>query len=203
MPKTIAKFRCKECGDIFTATSDEYTFCKCGKCGVKPDHYSTQYKNDNNSGYYFERLDNDYENKIINDVTYYFESDFYIMKGEILDLYNEVKILAKELKFFVYESFREDDKENQYLEHISFSKREYINQYYEQNEIDFSIYFDKNNFPDRFETEYKERLTNFRDFLIKLKNKEINLSDRNTLKADENISWSREQLELYDYSFKF
>jgi hypothetical protein len=126
MSKTIAKFECRECGDIFVATSENFTSCKCGKCCVQPSELSTSYKNDEGRGNYFKRLPNERAKNIINDITYYYENDFYIMTGEVLNLFNEVKALCEELDFHIYESFEKDEEGNEFLNYISYTKSESV-----------------------------------------------------------------------------
>lgn len=202
MPKTITKFECIKCGDIFTATSEEYTSCKCGKCCVQPSEISTSYQNDNDRGHYFKRLSNEWDKNIINDITYYYESDFYIMKGDVLDLFNEVKSLCKELDFHIYESFKKDEEGNEYLDYISYTKSEDISKYSNAcNAVEFTKRFEKG-YND--EEKFKNRLLKFKEILIGMKNNNIDLSNRKQMLSEElDLNWERKQLEEYDYTFYF
>lgn len=202
MSKTIAKFKCTECDHVFTATSEDYTSCKCGKCCIKPEYWSTSYKNDDGRGHYFKRLPNEWDNNIINDITYYYADDFYIMTGDILNLFTEVKELCKELDFHIYESFKNGEDGSEFLSYISYTKSEGISKYSnETNEIKLTIDFEGKN---RNEEKFKNRLLLFRDFLTNMKNNNINISDRKQMLSDKlDLQWERKQLEEYDYTFYF
>lgn len=212
MPKTIAKFKCKLCDDIFTATSNEYVSCKCGKCCVQPTDFSTSYKSDNGRGLNFIRLENEwvknelgkYVRSEINDITYYYENDFYIMTGDILNIFNEVKLLCEELDFSIYESFKEDEIGNKYLAYISYTNSEDINEYsHERNIIEFTKRFEKQ-YTDVNEEKFKNRLLEFKNFLINVKNNNINITDRKQMISDElNLDYDVKQLKEYDYTFYF
>lgn len=197
MPKTIANFQCKLCGDIFTATSDEFASCKCGMSEVKPSEISSEYKGE--KGVNFERLRDG------NDHTYYNENDIYIMNNEILELYNQVKQLCTELDFSIYESYKYDELGNEYLNYINFETFEFAQRNHRVNNeagntIKFKARLDKPFNEDNF----KVRLLEFKNFLLKIKNKEVDISNREQLVSDElDLEWDRRQLELYDYTFYF
>jgi hypothetical protein len=147
-------------------------------------------------------LINQWDQNIINDITYYYAEDFYIMKGEILNLFNEIKALCQELNFYIYEDFEKDKDGNEYLNYISYSKLENIKKYSNQcNEIEFTVNF-KNKFCD--EEGFKHRLICFKNFLIDVKNNNINIANRKQMTSDElNFEWERTQLQEYDYKFFF
>lgn len=197
MPKTVANFKCNKCGDVFTATSEEYTSCKCGLCRVQPTYYRTNYSNTDGKGIYFERLCDGHDH------TYYNQDEFYVMKGDILELFKEVECLCKELEFYLYYDYERDENNNEILGYIEFSKMDSIDEYYiEHNEIHFEKRFKNEYFSDEKEAEYKDRLIDFKRLLIKLKNKEIKFSDRNAI-SEEAKEWGREQITKYDYDFYF
>jgi hypothetical protein len=199
MPKTTANFKCNKCGDVFTATSENCTSCKCGLCEVQPSMCMTSYSSRDGKGAFFERLSDGHDN------TYYSQDEFYIMKENILDLFEEVVSLSKEVGFYQYYNHEIDEEGNELLKSIHFSKSDFVDKHYtEQNEINFSIHFDKENFKrDDHEIKLISRLTNFKTFLISLRNEEIKLSDRKFLKDYENLDWERTQVDAYDYNFYF
>lgn len=202
MSKTIAKYKCKECDDIFTATSEEYISCKCGKCCVKPTEISTSYKDDNGRGHNFTRLSNEWNKHIINDITYFYADDFYIMIGDILNLFNEIKSLCKDLDFDIYESFEKDEEGNEFLSYISYTRGESISRYSnESNEVEFTITFKGK---DCDEEKFKTRLLKFKDFLHNIKDGKVTVSNRKQMTSNElNLEWERTQLKEYDYTFYF
>ena len=196
MSKTVANFKCEVCGDIFTAYSDKYYTCKCGKSKVKPEYFSTSY--DPEVGYNCEWLRDG------KDHTYYDESEVLVFDRETAELYNKVKELSKLLDFSVYENYVQKETGTEMLNTIRISKNEYIPYSNDEvNNIKFNMhlggFFRKPNISD-----VKERLYNFLNFLIKIESEEVNLKDRKQLISDElNLEWDRKQLELYDYSFYF
>jgi hypothetical protein len=190
--KTVANFRCKECGDVFRAESGKFTKCKCGKCEVEPgDIGSTAYK----GSVCFERL------KDGEDHTYYDENDFYIMEGDALDLFNKTKLMCEELDFHIYESFKKGEDESEYLSYLNYTKSDLIN-HNEMNEIQFCVRFDK-----YFnEKDYISRLESFYNFLLYLKSNPELLTKRKELlkySDEKDVEWSREQVKDYDYKFYF
>lgn len=193
MTRTIANFKCKLCGDIFTATSKEYSSCQCGMSKVSPSEYQTAY--DNKLGWNCERLHDG------NDHTYYDENDLFIMTGEILELYADIKSLCNELDFYIYEDYETDEEDNEYLKYINISRSEFCDKHYtEQNEIEFKIQLDKPFNEDKF----RKRLLDFKEFLINVKDNNVSISNRKQLTSDKlNLEWQREQLKYYDYTFYF
>lgn len=191
--KTIANIRCKECGDIFTAVSGKWNKCKCGKTEVEPNELSTAYNP--KSGCNFERLHDG------NDITYYEEDDFYIMKDEVLVRFNLVKQLSEELDFHIYESFKNGENGRAYLSYLNYTKSDLIN-HNEMNEIQFCVRFDK-----YFnEEEYISRLESFYNFLLYLKDNPELLTKRKALldySDEKDVEWDRTQVKDYDYKFYF
>lgn len=192
MPKIICNFKCKLCGDIFTATSENFSHCKCGMSEVKPSRCSTTYNP--KKGWNCEVIIDE------NYLQYYFKSDFYIMTGEILDLFNQMKNLCKELEFNLYENFQYSENDEEFLEYISFTLDEDYN-YYENNRMKFEVWFSKEMNYNFNEVDFKNRLLTFIDVLNKLKTKEIKLSDRKKLLEIDELCWHRERLKKYDYEF--
>jgi hypothetical protein len=192
MPKTIAKFKCKICNDIFTAQSDKYYTCKCGMSEVRPEEISTYYQKD--KGIQFERL-------IGEDKTYYNEDDVYIMSGEILNLFNEMESLCQELDFHIYKSFEEDENDKKYLYYISYTKSDYLNSNSDEvNEFEFTQRFTKYT----NEKEFKIRLIKFINFLKQIKNGDIDICNRKLLISDSlELDYNSKQLKKYDYIFYF
>ncbi|SEU09560.1 hypothetical protein SAMN05443270_3106 [Lacrimispora sphenoides] len=190
--KTVANFRCKECDDIFWAESGKWTKCKCGKCEVEPlEMGSTAYRGKQ----CFERL------KDGEDHTYYDESDFYIMEGEVLDLFNKMKQMCEELDFHIYESFKKSEDGDEYLSYINYTNSDLIN-HNEMNEVQFCVRFDK-----YFNAgDYIGRLNSFYEFLLYLKNNPELLKKRKELldySYKNDVEWDRKQVKDYDYTFYF
>ena len=193
MPVTEAKFKCKVCNDIFDATSNEYASCKCGESVVLPSQYSTSYKGSAN----FERLEAN---------TYYFEEDFFILKGNLKDKYNRIVELSKSLNFHCWESTDKGKNGETYLSTISINRSESVSRYSsESNEV--TLYFRLNKeYSNPSEKELNMRFDKFIEFLHMVKNGEIELKDRSKLlnvAEEKDVYWSREQIEEYDYSFNF
>jgi len=87
MPKVVSQIECNNCGDKFTATtSEDFTYCKCGKCGVKPEVYGTTYKRESSF-------------KVLKSEVFYSDDDFNILDSESSDLWNKIKLLETEFKF--------------------------------------------------------------------------------------------------------
>jgi hypothetical protein len=160
---------------------------------VKPSEYSTEYNP--NKGWNCKRLCDG------NDRTYYDEKDLYIMTGDVLDLYNDVKHLCKELDFHMYESFEKDEYDNYYLRHINFDKFEFTPYSNDAgNKIEFSARLNK----PFDENMFRNRLQEFKEFLLKIKNNEVDLKNRKQLISDElDLTWDKKQLDIYDYNFYF
>lgn len=188
MSRTIAQIECKKCGDVFEATSDDYASCKCGLSAVKPDGFSASYKTDNGRGMNF---------KIVSNKTHYFESDFYIMKGEVLDSFNNIRKMCDELDFHLYDDYEYGENGEKYLSYISYTKSETSNKYTnEDNIIEFTIRFKHMD-----DESFIKRLNGFKDFLTSLKNDTIKISDRKELK--DKYEYDKSNLGHYDYTFYF
>lgn len=190
--RTVANFRCKECGDIFLAESGKYTKCKCGKSEVDPGEMgSTAYR----GSVCFERL------KDGEDHTYYDENDFYIMEGDVLDLFNKMKLMCEELDFHIYESFKKGEDGGEYLSYINYTNSDLIN-HNEMNEVQFCVRFDK-----YFnEEDYVGRVDSFYEFLLYLRDNPELLKKRKELldySDKNNVEWDRKQVKDYDYTFYF
>ena len=191
MPRTIAQIKCRECDDVFTATTEEYTSCKCGKnkVKVKVDQFSTQYKNTDGMGMYFDRLSSN---------TYYLESDFYIMQDDVLDLFNEVKVLCEELEFDIRDYYEYGENKEKYLRTIEFIYGQLIkSSSMEYNYIRFNV-----NYRNIDEDTLIERLIEFKQVLILLKNKEIDLSNREKMMEDYD-DYDEVDLGYSDCKFNF
>lgn len=185
--KTLANFRCKLCNDIFSATSDDFTTCKCGETRVRPERYSTSYSGKME----FERL------KDGQDLTYYSEDDFYIISTE---LYDEVKYLAKELDFHIYESIEKSADGKEFLNSVNISNM-VITDSKRFNSLEFNEQFEKSPYWSRWGGSPEERMKAFKEILIKIKNNEISLKNTDVLKSIDTLAWDAKQVKEYDYEF--
>lgn len=195
MPITIAKYKCNECDDIFEATSEGWSLCKCKKSEVKPSYFSTSYKRE--KGNCFTSL----ESK-----TYYFEDDFLILNDELKHLYLEARALAESLDFRVWERHDKAQDGSEFLNSISFLKGESNGEYgVEWNNIEMNIGLSKK-YDRPNQDEIKNRLELFIEFLNDMKDDKIKIKSRKVLLeySDKNdVHWHREQLKEYDYTFSF
>lgn len=194
MPLTEAKIKCLECEDVFTADSKDFTKCKCGKTEVRPDKYSTSYRD---HGVNFKTLESN---------TYYFEDDFLKLDKHLLSIYENIKTLAKELGFYINEMKERGKDGQEFLDVISISKDEFVSNYSSSmNKISFYCRLGKTYSTPKYET-VEKRLTRFLSFLEDLKNDNIKIKNRTKLlqyAEERNMNWSKEQVEEYDYNFSF
>jgi hypothetical protein len=191
LPKVIAKFKCKECQDIFEATSDNFSKCKCGKCSVKPWEYGTSYHRDNNSGKYFEEL----EKK-----TYRYQEEYHILEQDFMDIWNHIKEIKEERGYlshcsvYIYEGYDRSDDGNKFLARLTAEVSDV--KYGESTTLAFNAHLDYKHDNE----ELLDRLQRFYDLFIKIINKDVDINDRTKMK-DLSSEWDRTQCELYDYTF--
>lgn len=195
MPITIAKFKCNECEDVFEATSEEWFMCKCEKSEVKPSKFSTSYKRE--KGMCFTNIETN---------TYYFEEDFLIFDEKLERLYEDVKVLAESLGFKEWTYHEKGQDNTKFLSALSLSKGERIMDYSsEYNNIEIHIGMSRKYDRPSYE-DIASRLKQFKAYLHEMKAGKIELKDRRALlkySDDNDVYWSREQLEEYDYKFSF
>jgi hypothetical protein len=193
MPRTVANFKCNNCGDIFVAKSDKFYECACGQSRVRAKRYSTEY--DFDKGNHFQRMADG------NDHTYYDQNDIILLEGDLLSLYEKVKGLAEKLDFYIFENFEYDEDGRAYLESARFSKYGLLKNRYESNEVILSIRFEKEG-KENEEQEIRERLVLFVSFLEMFGEKGADISDRKSLlSTDFGLEWQRKPVGAWDYEF--
>ncbi|MEC0209682.1 hypothetical protein P4H70_12145 [Paenibacillus ehimensis] len=191
MSKVVAAFRCKECQDIFEANSEGFTECKCGKCCVKPNEYSTTYETINGKGNYFVR---------ISDQIYRFKEEYTELSEEFYELWNKLKQIKEEREYqfprlYIYERQDRSADGNVFMRSLSaeiFDANNYHELTYLKFKLDLRQKFEPNS--------ALIRLQKFYSIFNKVNSKEIDLNNRGKLKeiADD---WYREQCDLYNYTF--
>jgi hypothetical protein len=188
--KEVAKFKCKECGDVFEATSEEYVSCKCGKCCVKPSTYSTSYMSNEGRGLYFERL----ESK-----TYYDEKDYLNLTRKTQLMWNVIKKLKfNDCYLHFYEGIDHSVDGNKYLRELELRVNKYLSNNVETNTLKLRIDLRRNYTNDQV----FDRLKSFYEILKQVNKKEFDLSDVDLLKA-KSQDWERTQCDYYDHTFYF
>ena len=201
MPKVIGKYKCSNCQDEFIATSEEdYTYCKCGTCGVKPTNYhSTNYK----KGSYFKTL----EFQI-----FYSSEDFIILNNEILELWNQIKELGSQLKyplcFYKHEWYKENpNSEEKFIYDIEAEVYSYEHQ--EKNKLEIKIKLEKEytrykhcQTTEEVLFDIKKRMELFYKLLLKIKSGKLNIDNSKLLKRIS-PDWREKQQEIYDCMFEF
>lgn len=192
LPKVIAKFKCKECQDVFEATSDEFSKCKCGKCNVKPSDYITSYKNDGDSrGCYFEQI----ETKV-----YRFKEEYHELNQDFMDIWNKIKAIKEERKYappsiYIHEMMDKSDDGNRFLRNVSTELYD-VNKYGEYTKLRFDV----NLKCKHDDAALLERIEKFYDLFMKIINKEVDINNREEMKSLSS-NWNKEQCEMYDYTF--
>jgi len=191
LPRIVSSFKCKECDDIFEATSDDFSKCKCGKCCVKPSMYSTTYKNDNGKGCNFERL---------HDKIYRFKEEYTELSPEFYELWDKIKEVKENREFqsptmFIYD--RQDKSEDGDVFTSSLTAEIYTtNRYHESTSLKFSVDLTQKH----DSNEVFERLKKFYGILQNIINNELELNDRVAMKEVVD-DWHKRQIEAYDYDF--
>ncbi|MFL1672600.1 hypothetical protein [Paenibacillus dendritiformis] len=191
MPKVIATFRCKECQDVFEASSDDFTKCNCGKCSVKPSEYSTAYETKNGKGRFFER---------VSDQIYRYKDEYTELSEEFYELWNKLKQIKEERKYqfpslCIYEGRDRSADGNVFMSSLSAEVFD-VNKYQEATYLKFKV-----NLKEKFEpNDALVRLQKFFDIFNHIVLTEIDLNDREKLKEIVD-DWYKEQCDLYDYIF--
>lgn len=195
MPITIAKIKCNECEDIIEATSESWSMCKCEKTEVLPKKWFTSYRHNKKNCF-----------TLLESKTYYYEDDFLIFDNEMQILYDEIKSVAKTLDFREYSYFEKGKDGKEFLESTKFEKGEMNGRYaVTSNTVQLNINLSKEyGRPNR--EEIISRMKSFKTYLSKMENGDIDMKNRKSLldySDEEDVYWSREQLNEYDYTFSF
>lgn len=205
--KVERNFKCKECGDVFTATYDtrnkkviNHFSCKCGKIEISfpgVNHYLINKGED-----LLEHLSDEEKN-----IRTEFYSEDYLAIPEDLkklmersdELGNRINDLNKPGEYYSNIS-----KENAYFELSGLSQRgEYL-------EISVKgTFFDEYSWsthdPERAIKDFRASLKRFINLEEKVLADEINLNDGCSIWNNEDLKWSyseRTPISLYDYKFK-
>lgn len=196
MPITEGNYKCKLCGDEFFATSEysQFTKCQCGESEIQPSWIGYSYKNGN-------KVDT------IDQKTYYLKNEFVEMNDELKSIYDKIKKIKGDTgyKYFLHEFYEKGKNDEKYLCRIDISIQESVSLYSsETNRVSLIVNLKKEDYQGDDRT--KERMLKFLKFMESVENNEMDVSKRSRLlkfSEDQDIYWSREQLEEYDYSFYF
>ena len=193
---------CADCGDRFKITydsrkekQDKYK-CKCGKLVCHPDYFGS-FSYDRNGSYKevaYEEQERKFE---------YYEEDYIRLNEEEQKILNEIDSIAPEISEKYYSPYSNNSDENYIrLELYGCSKSN------EGLTISLEIRLQSwgNGWSDG---EIKEKharilegLNRFKDVILKVKNKEIDLDNPRKAWKDNSLEWhngTRTQQELYDY----
>lgn len=198
--RRVRNVKCADCKDVFKIEydsrkdrQDTYS-CKCGKLRCRPDSYGGfSYGRDGN----YEEMSYEEEERVIS----YYEEDYIQLSDEAKQLISEISKLGKDLAdntigvyFYDYTcdekiSFELDGGSD--LEGLSIESKVTLRD-------DQGWRWDR----EKQENRVIESLTRFKDILIKVQNKELDLSKPRKVWDNDSLEWhdgTRIQQKLYDY----
>ena len=198
--------KCEDCGDVFRLTYDShkenifnYTSCKCGKLECKPSYYGGyEYKRGGNPG----RLSIEERCK----ETMYYDEDVYKLTNEEVSLVDEINEIGKEIGKKIGFSFFDYSNEHRVSFELSFSGEFEDTDLTLEKNLLCEYGFSKEQLS-KIHVELTESLTNYRDTLKLVRDKEVDLDNPEKIWDNKDIlpykDGNRKQVELYDYTFQF
>lgn len=190
MKKIIATCKCTNCDSKFEVNNYNFTKCPNNCCSVRVDEYGEDYNTINDMTNCFEVFDR----KIFRD-----PEDYIIPNEKCREIINFLKLQRKEVDYYLCVSEDKCESGKTYIDYISF---EVQGGYYDGVQGNyFKCYIDfKNEYDNSLEKIYN-RLVKLKEFVMDLKDKKIDLTVKNRNYLKDRFEWSREQVELYDYTF--
>lgn len=205
MPRSIGKYQCKTCNEIFTATSDRYTSCPCGASKIKP--HETHY-----SGYSYE------ENTVtvIDGRSYYLSEEFAKPSDKALELIQEIERRCHErlrgvedhVYYYAVRYHQPDENGNRSLldnfeVHIEANQKECS---VACNKLRIYVSFKQKSYQPFDMQEAENRLEQFLETLKNIQNNSLKLShtkNLQTLSEENDLYLDKTQVDEYNYTLLF